>query len=144
MIRKMLLVLCFFMTAFVSLVSPIVPKVWAQGGANVAVDCSDIGANGVPLDECFKLNQTDTVKSVYGTPNVLINLLVRVAFLGGGIILFVTLIIAGYKFVLTPTSQGKDEALQMIQGAVAGFLIMFAAYWIIQVIKVLTGANILI
>jgi|SRR5579859_190999 len=98
-------------------------------------------SQGLNLADCFALNDKQTVASVYSHPSDLINLLVKNVFIVAGIILFVMIIYSGYLFISGGT-KGADQAKTVISTAIAGFLIMFSAYWIIQIIKLLTGANI--
>ena len=101
------------------------------------------GQAGINLQDCFALNDSQTVGQVYGTPAVLVNLLVRLAFIGAGIIFFFLLIIAGYSFI-TGGKKGADQAKTMLETALIGAFLMFAAYWILQIIGIVTGTKILI
>ena len=59
-----------------------------------------------------------------------------------GILLLVMLILGGFEFL---TSAGNEEKVKKGQGritsAVIGFAILFAAYWIMQIIQVILGAE---
>lgn len=81
----------------------------------------------------------NTVAGVYDTPAVIVNVVVRNLFVLGGMVLFFMIILAGLKFAMSPQSKGKEDAKNIAQGAGIGFLIMFSAYWIIQIIEILTG-----
>ena len=96
---------------------------------------------GINLSSCLKLSDDSLVSEVYNNPAVLVNLLVRNIFLLAGIILFLLIIFAGYKLIMGG-KQGMEEAKKIATSAVAGFLIMFSAYWIVQLITLLTGVNI--
>lgn len=102
----------------------------------------DISQANLNLGDCYALNSSQTVKDVYTSPSVLVNLLVRNVFVIAGILLFLLFIYAGFLFV-TGNVKGKDKAKEVLQAALIGFLVMFSAYWILQIIKVVTGANIL-
>jgi len=93
------------------------------------------------LVDCLILNPDDgsTVAGVYDTPAVIVNVIVRNLFVFGGMVLFFMIILAGFKFAMSPQSKGKEDAKNIIQGAGIGFLIMFSAYWIIQILEILTG-----
>jgi hypothetical protein len=62
-----------------------------------------------------------------------------------GIILFVLLLAGGIMFI---SSAGKGESestkkgSQAIAAALIGFLIIFASYWIIQLVETITGLTI--
>ena len=101
----------------------------------------DTSSGTLKLGDCLKLSGTQSVGDVYSSPVVLVNLLVRNAFIIGGIIIFVMIIIAGYQYI-TQDSKGADNAKSILTAAIGGFLLMFAAYWILQIIKVVTGADV--
>lgn len=62
-------------------------------------------------------------------------------FVLGGVILFFMIIFAGFQF-LTQGEKGIEKAKTIITTALMGFGIMFAAYWILRIIKIITGADI--
>lgn len=81
-----------------------------------------------------------------GDPAVgdLINNLFPYIFGFAGITLFVFLIIGGFQIMTAGDSPDKMEAGQKkITAAIIGFLIIFAAYWIIQLAEKLLGIEIL-
>jgi hypothetical protein len=83
------------------------------------------------------------VREVYSTPADLVNLLASNIMVIGGIILFFMVILAGFKF-LQDSSKGKEEAINIMKAALVGFILMFSAYWIVQIVKVITGTDILL
>jgi hypothetical protein len=111
----------------------IIPKVYAA---------CDPNAPGIKLTDCYMLNDTQTVAEVYKSPAVLVNLIVSNLFLVAGIIFFGLLMLAGFKYISGGT-KGTEEAKKILETALLGFLIMFAAFWIVQIIQKLTGANII-
>lgn len=106
-----------------------ISKVYA---ANSEVDLGDkftLGVGG------------EAVKNVYQTPADLVNLLTNNLMVIGGIILFFMVIIAGFKF-LQDSAKGKEEATKIMKSALIGFILMFSAFWIVQIVKVITGTDI--
>jgi hypothetical protein len=101
------------------------------------------GAGGVNLGNYLKLKDGSNVSDIYDTPSKLVNLIVSNLFVLAGIILFVFIILAGFKFISASDSKGKDESKSIITGVLIGFLVMFSAYWIIQIIEGITGVQIL-
>lgn len=101
-------------------------------------------SSSINLFDCLTLNSNkaegveNTVREVYGTPAVIVNLVVRNLFVLGGMVLFFMIILAGFKFAMAPT-KAKEDAKKIAEGAGIGFLIMFSAYWVIQIIEILTG-----
>jgi len=80
----------------------------------------------------------------FSTPGGIISVVLDFAFPIAGIILFIMLIIAGFRMLVGATdSKSADEAKQMATSAVIGFVILFAAYWIAQLLQLVFGINIL-
>jgi hypothetical protein len=62
-----------------------------------------------------------------------------------GIILFLLLIAGGYGIMMgagSGESQKVGQGQKAVTAAIIGFIIIFASYWIIQIIEVVTGVNI--
>lgn len=89
---------------------------------------------------------TGSLSKVYSTPSVLISLILRNSLTIAGIILLALLIFGGLSFIINAGSGDakKTQAAQgVITSALIGFAIVFLAYFIIQIIQVITGLNIL-
>jgi len=99
------------------------------------------GTGGINLGNCLQLTGDKTVSSVYDTPAFLVNLVVKNMFALAGIILFVMIFIAGFKFV-TKGKEGLEDAKKIITSATIGFILMFSAYWIVQIVSLLTGVKV--
>jgi len=102
--------------------------------------CSPGEAN-LNLGDCFFLNDSQAVSSVYNQPTTLIELIVRYSFIAAGLIIFFLIFYCAFLF-LTGGVKGKEKAAEIGQSALIGFIVMFSAYWIVQIIQVITGANI--
>jgi len=115
--------------------------------ANLVIDrlkaVSPGPGSGINLGDYLKLKNGDKVSVAYDTPAKLVNLLVSNLFVIAGIILFVFIILAGFKFVSSSDSKGMDESKNIITGVFTGFLVMFCAYWVIQILEAITGVQIL-
>lgn len=103
----------------------------------------DISAEGLDLASCLTLRDGKSVSEVYDTPAVLINLIVSNLFVLSGVFIFLMFIGAGLKFALQGSSKAKDEAKTLATSSGLGFIVMFCAYWIIQIIEIVTGTDIL-
>ena len=103
----------------------------------------DPGSGGITLGSCLKLSNDSKVQDVYTTPSFLVNLIVDNLFVAAGIVIFVMVLLAGFFFI-TGGKKGLEQARQILLAVLVGFGIMFAAYWIVQIIKTVTGADILI
>jgi len=82
----------------------------------------------------------------YPTPGKLISVILKNVYILAGILLFVLLIFGGFSVIIgagendpKKTAAGKKA----ITSALIGFLIVFASYWIIRIIEIITGINIL-
>lgn len=78
------------------------------------------------------------VSDAYGQPTSLVNTLVPVMFIIAGLIFMIMIIVSGYKFIQDGT-KGKEEAQTILTTAASGLIVMFAAYWIVQIVGILTG-----
>lgn len=115
----------------------LIPTVNAQATS----PCGAGRVGGVDLGDCLQLSDSTKVSAVYTDPAFLVNLIVRNLFVLAGVILFLMFIVAGYKFILGG-AKGAEEANSIVTTAITGFIIMFAAYWIVQIVSLLTGINI--
>ncbi len=100
------------------------------------------GDPGVDLTNYLVLKNGDKVSEVFKTPASMVNLLVSNIFVVAGGFIFILVIIAGFKF-LSSEAKGMDEAKTLLTNAGVGFAILFGAYWIVQIVQILTGVQIL-
>ena len=78
------------------------------------------------------------------TPGGIISRLLFFAFPLAGLILFVMLVWAGFEILIgAPTKKSIDAGKQRATAAIVGFLLLFASYWIFQIIEVVFGVKIL-
>lgn len=102
----------------------------------------DPGQPGLNLADCYTRGVTsqDTVQSLFDSPAALVNLIVEALFVFSGIILLGMIIYAGFLYI-QDTSKGKDQAKDILTKALAGFVLMFSAYWIVQIVSAITGID---
>jgi hypothetical protein len=141
--QKILLTLLNLFFLIVLGTTLIVPKTFAQAAAgNPSSDNGcDPGQSGLDLSKCYRLNDKQTVAEVYKDPAFLVNLIVRNVFVLAGVIIFFMIMYAGFLFI-TGSTKGKDQASKILESCLWGFAIMFAAFWIVQIIKIITGTPI--
>lgn len=103
------------------------------------------------------LAQVDIGTSFFGTSEnslselsdigLLISRTVQLAFAAAGII-FVFLLIAGGIGIIASAGQdnpqGVEKGKQAVTSALIGFIVVFASYWIVKLIELLTGVSILV
>lgn len=109
---------------------------------SLATDC-DPGAGGVPLGSCLKLSDDQQIQDVYNNPAFLVNLIVDNLFVVAGLIIFFMTLLAGFFFI-TGGKKGMEQAKQILLAVLIGFGLMFGAFWIVQIIQYITGADILL
>ncbi len=92
----------------------------------------------------FWLSPNKSVADTYDSPGILISLIIKNLYVIAGIVLFFFIIAGGLGIILNAgNSEKQSEGSKTISSAVAGFFILFASYWIIKIIDVLTGLQIL-
>jgi Type IV secretion system pilin len=83
-------------------------------------------------------------KPILVSPTAIISELLPYALTLAGLILFGMLIIGGFEIMTAATDTKKaDAGKARITTAVIGFVIIFAAYWITQILEIMTGVSIL-
>lgn len=101
----------------------------------------DPGDGGVDLGNCLQISSGIPIRAIFSSPAAMINLIVSNVFVLAGIVIFFLIIYAGFKFIQEGT-KGKEEAQKILTAAVTGAIVMFSAYWIVQIVQLLTGVNV--
>lgn len=76
----------------------------------------------------------------------LVSMIVNIAFVVAGIILLFFFIFGGISIIAGAGKDNPEQAAkgkQAITSAALGFIVVFAAYWIVQLIELVTGIVIL-
>jgi len=74
----------------------------------------------------------------------LINNILPNIYIAGGIIIFFMILIGGFTIIANAGNADKiADGTKTITSAIIGLLVLFASYWIIQIIQVTTGVSIL-
>lgn len=145
--NKILLVIFFFFVSFFSFCSIKISSVYAYQIA----DAANLGKDGysdinkfeqvnVPLSDKLVLKNGTPVKDVFNSTDDMINLIVKAIFVAAGVVLLFVIIVAGFSLI-QGESKDKDKAKTAMTSATIGFIVMFAAYWIMQIIQIITGLN---
>ncbi len=97
------------------------------------------------LDELNPLklaNSTATVE--LSTPEGIINRLLAYLFPIAGMILFVMLVAGGAEMMIGAAGKKSvDSGKQRVTAALVGFILLFASYWIAQIVEQVFGIDIL-
>lgn len=101
----------------------------------VAFRLPDYNSIENPVENKFPIETTTLGK-------IISNLLPYI-FAAAGILLFIYLLIGGFQ-LLTSAGEPKtiEEAKSKITNAIIGFVIIFIAYWLIQVVQTIFGIGI--
>ena len=87
---------------------------------------------------------TDPITGGPITPATIINSLIPIIFILAGIILLFILVFGGFTiFVSAGNPEKIKKGTGMITSALIGFLIIFAAYWIIELLQITFGITVL-
>lgn len=119
----------------------LIPTAYAAESPPPEISPCGAGTGGIDLGDCLRLSDNTKVSTIYDSPAFLVNLIVTNLFVIAGVIFFLFLIVAGFKFI-TGGQKGAEDAKNIVTTALLGFIIMFAAYWIIQIVALLTGVTI--
>lgn len=101
----------------------------------------DIGPNLI-----LKPSQSITQAPQFQSVGSLISILLKNVYTLAGVLLFVLLIFGGISIILGAGQNDPKRAAQgkkTVTAALTGFIVVFASYWIIQLIQFITGVNIL-
>ncbi len=89
------------------------------------------------------MQEADPLKGKFTTPAEIINSLLPYLLTAAGLILFAMLIMGGFTMLTAISDPKKAEAgKQTITTAIVGFLIMFLAYWLTQILEIILGITI--
>lgn len=98
----------------------------------------------VDIGKAFKLGgKSINTKEGYGSIGEFISAILPNIYVIAGLILFFLFI--GGGFVIMSSAGNADQqgkGAKAVTAAVIGFIIIFASYWLIQIIEFLTGTNI--
>lgn len=119
---------------------------WLRDGTcqSTDSDMSNLEVSSELLDSLNPLSSGDS-KDALSTPGGIISkALGSFVFPIAGIILFVVLLLGGFQMLSgAANSKSLEEGKQRITSAVIGFVILFAAYWIAQLLELIFGIRIL-
>ena len=97
------------------------------------------------IDSLNPLVQEDSeFKDQFRTPAGILNRVLDFAFPIAGLILFVMIVFGGFE-MLTGAANKKniDQGKQRVTAAIIGFLLLFASFWLVQIMEKIFGVRIL-
>lgn len=87
----------------------------------------------------------EPVVSVFESPAAFLNqAVVPNLFVVAALIMFVFVLMAGFRVIMNPAStKSFDESRKSLGYALGGFILLLASYWIIQIVQRVLGVSIL-
>lgn len=86
------------------------------------------------------LNPTPALTN-YGA---LVSIVVKNAFVLGGVVCFILLISGGFQFIVAAGDTKKlEKSRGVLSSAIIGLVVVVASFWIIEIIGVITGKSLL-
>lgn len=96
------------------------------------------------LGDCLILQNNSTVNSTYPDSATLINNVLPNVYVASGVVIFIMILVGGFMIISNAGNRDKvADGGKIITSAIIGLLVIFASYWIIQLIQVVTGLKIL-
>lgn len=77
------------------------------------------------------------------SPGAIVSRILVFAFPLAGLILFVMIVWGGFEMLSSAASKGIEAGKQRVTAAIIGFMLLFTAYWIFQIVEVIFGVAIL-
>lgn len=95
------------------------------------------------LQQSYKLNETQSVAEVFGSPGALISKFLPQAYLFAGLIMFGLLVTGGFRIIMgAGDPKSIEEGKKTMTNALVGFGVIFTSYWVIQIIETVFGVKI--
>ncbi len=99
------------------------------------------------LGEAFKINPNQGIGEVsqFKSLGGLISVILPNVYVLAGLILLFFLIFGGLTVILGAgkgNQENVEKGKKVLTGTLIGFLVIFASYWIIQILEILTGIKI--
>jgi hypothetical protein len=138
-------ILITFLLAFILLIPPNVnAKLIAQAEEGATVEITDEDFEDFnPLFQATKTEGSGDLSESLTTPGAIISRLLQFAFPLAGIILFIMLLWGGFEIVYgASTSKAMEAGKNRITAAIIGFFLLFASFWIIQILEEILGITI--
>ncbi len=107
-------------------------------------ECAGVSKPTLNLDSLNQAIFGGQPKEAFATPRGIISYLLPFLFTLAGLILFVMIIWGGFEMLTGAADPKSQEAgKQRITAGVIGFIIIFAAYWLAQLLQTIFGVSIL-
>lgn len=96
------------------------------------------------LGSWLKLQGNSDISGEYTSVSDLFNNVLPNVYIAAGIVIFFMIVLGGFMIVANAGNAEKTkDGSKIITSAIIGLLVVFASFWIIQLIQVVTGIQIL-
>jgi hypothetical protein len=103
-----------------------------------------MAASSLNIGSMLKLQGNTSVDSQYKSVSDLFNNILPNVYVAAGIVIFFMVVMGGFMILTNAGNADKTkEGSKIITSAIIGLLVVFASYWLIQIIQVLTGIQII-
>lgn len=100
-------------------------------------------ATGFDLGDKLLLQNNAKISSEYSQFSTLFNNIVPNIYIAAGIVIFFMILFGGFTIISNSGNKDKvADGSKTITSAIIGLIVLFASYWIIQIVQVLTGVQI--
>lgn len=100
-------------------------------------------ATGFNIGERLLFQNSSAAQEYTSTSDLLNNIIPNV-YIAGGLVIFFMILFGGFTIIANAGNKDKiADGTKTITSAIIGLLVLFASYWIIQIIQVVTGVSIL-
>lgn len=103
-------------------------------------------STAIPCYADVKIEDYFGPAKTFPTLGSLISALLPNVFIIAGVLLFILLIFGGLSVIISAgkgDSEGAGKGKNMVTWAIIGFILIFASFWIIQIISYITGIDFL-
>ena len=101
--------------------------------------------HAVDIGKEFTLGEKGDSINNFDTLSKFISPLIQNVFVLAGVILVILLIFGGVTYIINAGSgdkEGMEKGQNALTSALLGFIIIFVAYWLVQIIQYITGTHI--
>lgn len=103
-----------------------------------------MATSGFNIGDMLKLQGNTPITGEYDSVSTLFNNIVPNLYIAAGLVIFFMIVFGGFMIISNAGNADKtQEGSKIITSAIIGLLVVFASYWIIQIIQVVTGIQIL-
>lgn len=88
----------------------------------------------------------DTFGGIQGSFGDIVSVIINIVFVVAGVTVLFLFLFGGIKTILSAGQsdpRGASQGKSAVTAAITGFIIVFASYWIVRLIEVITSANLI-